>query len=103
MQVKEDRFITVREIRPTLEEKLVTLREILDVSGRFEWDLYSEEDRNERVATILGMLELVKIRTATLTQRRPFGRIVLKRREFGSVHAAEIAQEPDEVEIMSEQ
>jgi len=103
MQVKEDRFLTVREIRPTLEERLVTLREILDMSGRFEWDLYTEEDRNERVATILGMLELVKIRAATLTQRRPFGKIVLKRREFGTGRVTEAGQLPDEVEIMSEQ
>jgi hypothetical protein len=51
MQVKEDgsslygRYVD-------LEEKTVTFREIL-ILGRFEWDLYTEEDRNERVATIL--------------------------------------------------
>ena len=82
IQVKEERYLSIREIRPTLEEKLEMLKDILNMSGRFEWDLYSDKDRNERVATILGMLELAKIRTATLTQRRPFGKIVLKRREY---------------------
>ena len=84
IQVKEERYLSIREIRPTLEEKLEMLKDILKMSGRFEWDLYSDQDRNERVATILGMLELAKIRTATLTQKRPFGMIVLKTREYGT-------------------
>ncbi len=79
---KEEQYFSIRQIRPTLEEKLEMLNNILEMSGRFEWDLYSGEDRNERVATILGILELAKIRTATLTQRRPFGKIVLKKRGF---------------------
>ncbi|MBA4390068.1 MAG: hypothetical protein C0399_03935 [Syntrophus sp. (in: bacteria)] len=85
IEVKEERYLSVREIRPTLEEKLEMLRDVLDVAGRFEWDLYGEEDRNERVATILGMLELAKVKTATLNQRRPFGKIVLKRRTFAEL------------------
>ena len=93
IQVKEDRYLSVREIRPTLEEKLEMLKDILEVSGRFEWDLYSDQDRNERVATVLGMLELAKIRTATLTQRRPFGKIVLKRREYGMNEPAPALEE----------
>lgn len=84
IQVKEERYLSIREIRPTLEEKLEMLKDILKLSGRFEWDLYSDQDRNERVATILGMLELAKIRTATLTQKRPFGMIVLKTREYST-------------------
>jgi segregation and condensation protein A len=84
IQVKEERYLSIREIRPTLEEKLQMLKDILKMSGRFEWDLYSDQDRNERVATILGMLQLAKIRTATLTQKRPFGKIVLKTREYGA-------------------
>lgn len=85
IDVKAEKFLSVREIRPTLEEKLEMLKEILDASGQYEWDLYSDANRNERVATILGMLELVKIKTATLIQRRPFGRIVLKRRSFAEL------------------
>jgi len=97
IQVKEVRYLSVREIRPTLEEKLEMLNNILAISGRFEWDLYSDQDRNERVATILGMLELAKIKTATLIQRRPFGKIVLKRREYAALrsHEAAIAAEND--------
>ena len=83
MDIKERPFISVREIRPTLEEKLKVLRSILEDAGRYEWDLYSEEDRNERVATVLGMLELAKVRAATLMQRRPFGKIVLRKRGLG--------------------
>ena len=90
IQIKEVRFLSVREIRPTLEEKLEMLREILEESGRFEWDLYSDQDRNERVATILGMLELTKTRITTLTQRRPFGKIILKKREYGMIDAEEV-------------
>jgi len=93
IQVKEERYLSVREIRPTLEEKLEMLKDILKMSGRFEWDLYSDQDRNERVATILGMLELAKVRTATLTQRRPFGKIVLKTREYA---ATEQVEQPSE-------
>jgi segregation and condensation protein A len=89
IQVKEERYLSIREIRPTLEEKLEMLKDILKLSGRFEWDLYSDQDRNERVATILGMLELAKIRTATLTQRRPFGKIVLKTREYAATEPME--------------
>jgi len=94
IQVKEEQYLSIREIRPTLEEKLEMLKDILKMSGRFEWDLYSDQDRNERVATILGMLELAKIRTATLTQRRPFGKIVLKTREYA---ATEQVQAPEAV------
>jgi segregation and condensation protein A len=89
IQVKEERYLSIREIRPTLEEKLEMLKDILKLSGRFEWDLYSDQDRNERVATILGMLELAKVRTATLTQRRPFGKIVLKTREYAATEQTE--------------
>jgi segregation and condensation protein A len=89
IQVKEERYLSIREIRPTLEEKLEMLKDILKLSGRFEWDLYSDQDRNERVATILGMLELAKVRTATLTQRRPFGKIVLKTREYAATEQME--------------
>lgn len=81
MHVKEEPYFVVREVRPTLEEKIGALKELLIAEGYYEWDLVSEEDRNERVATILGMLELAKIRLATLTQRRPFGKIIMKQRQ----------------------
>lgn len=81
MRVKEESYFVVREVRPTLEEKIGLLKDILRLEGFFEWDAVVEEDRNERVATILGMLELAKIHMATLTQRRPFGKITMKKRE----------------------
>ena len=37
--------------------------------------------QSEKVATVLGMLELTKIKIATISQRKPFGKIVLKRRD----------------------
>ncbi|HVN96025.1 MAG TPA: segregation/condensation protein A [Syntrophorhabdaceae bacterium] len=85
LKVKEERYFSVRIIKPTLEEKLEMLRGILETSGRFEWDLYGEEERSEVVATILGILELAKVRAATLSQRRPFGKIVLKRRDLTAI------------------
>ncbi len=81
MRVKEEPYFVVREVRPTLEEKIGALKDVLRMEGFFEWDVIVEEDRNERVATILGMLELAKIRVATLSQRRPFGKIIMKKRE----------------------
>ena len=81
MRVKDEPYFVVREVRPTLEEKMGALKDVLRAEGFFEWDVIVEEDRNERVATILGMLELAKIRMATLSQRRPFGKIIMKKRE----------------------
>ncbi len=77
----EERFIVVREIKPTLEEKLRMLKTVLDSSGVFVWNMEDPVEQAEKVATILGMLELTKIKMATISQRRPFGKIVLKRRE----------------------
>ncbi len=85
MNVKEEPYFMVRDVRPTLEEKIAALKDLLRSDGFFEWDLVAEEERNERVATILGMLELAKIRVATLTQRRPFGRIIMKTRDAAAL------------------
>ncbi|MDD3846035.1 MAG: segregation/condensation protein A [Syntrophorhabdaceae bacterium] len=85
MNVKEEPYFMVREVRPTLEEKIMALKDLLRSEGFFEWDIVTEEDRNERVATILGMLELAKIRLATLTQRRPFGKIIMKTRDVAAL------------------
>lgn len=81
LSVKDEPYFVVREVRPTLEEKIGALKDVLRTEGFFEWDVVVDEDRNERVATILGMLELAKIRLATLSQRRPFGKIIMKKRE----------------------
>jgi segregation and condensation protein A len=78
---REERFLEVKEIRPTLEEKMGMLREVLDTSGLFVWSVDGDEEQNEKVATILGMLELTKAKLATLVQRRVFGKIVLKKKE----------------------
>ena len=77
---KEERFIVVREIKPTLEEKLRMLKNVLDSSGVFVWNMEDPVEQAEKIATILGMLELTKVKMATISQRRPFGKIVLKRR-----------------------
>ena len=77
---KEERYIVINEIKPTLEEKLKMLITILDTSGLYVWDMKQREEQSEKIATILGILELTKIRVATLSQRRPFGKIILKKR-----------------------
>ncbi len=82
MQNREERFFEVKEIRPTLEEKIGMLKTVLDSSGLFVWSVDGDEEQNDKVATILGMLELTKIRMATLLQRRPFGKIVLKKKDY---------------------
>jgi segregation and condensation protein A len=80
LKSKEERFIVVREIKPTLEEKLRMLKTVLDSSGIFVWNMEDQAEQAEKIATVLGMLELTKIKMATISQRRPFGKIVLKRR-----------------------
>jgi segregation and condensation protein A len=77
---REERYIEVREIRPTLEEKLIYIKEILAQKGSFAWKAQSEENHSERVASVLAMLELTKLRLAKVSQRRIFGTILLTKR-----------------------
>ncbi|MBP6941959.1 MAG: segregation/condensation protein A [Syntrophorhabdaceae bacterium] len=93
IKVREETYLTINEIRPTLEEKLAVLKAVLEASGMYVWDINEEMERNEKVATILGMLELARIRIATLSQRKSFGKIVLKRRD-GAVAESHPAEEP---------
>jgi segregation and condensation protein A len=88
MSVREEPYFVVRDVKPTLEEKIAALKDLLRSDGFFEWDITAGEERNERVATILGMLELAKIRVAPLTQRRPFGKIIMKTRDAGALAEA---------------
>jgi segregation and condensation protein A len=80
MKNREETFLEIRDIRPTLEEKLHMLKTILDTSGIYVWNISDETEQPEKVATVLGILELTKIKMATLSQRRPFGKITIKRR-----------------------
>jgi segregation and condensation protein A len=77
---KEERFIVIREIRPTLEEKLEALRLMLEQAGSFAWNPKGEIDLSEKVAIVLAMLEIVKLKLAILSQRRPFGPVLLTKR-----------------------
>jgi segregation and condensation protein A len=77
---REERFLTVAEIRPTLEEKLEEIKVLLDREGRYAWHLNLEQELRDRVATVLAMLEITKLRIAVISQKRPFGTIILKRR-----------------------
>lgn len=80
MKSKEERYIEIREIRPTLEEKLQMLKTILETTGSYVWNFHEEAEQREKIATVLGILELTKIKMATIVQRRPFGNIIIKRR-----------------------
>jgi segregation and condensation protein A len=80
MKSKEEKYIEFREIKPTLEEKLHMLKTILETSGVYVWNFNEVAEHPDKIATILGILELTKIRMATISQRRPFGKIVIKRR-----------------------
>jgi len=78
IKMKEEKYLEVREIKPTLEEKLTMLKAILNNSGVFVWNMDEDAEHPEKIATVLGILELTKIKMATVTQRRPFGKIVIK-------------------------
>lgn len=80
MKSREERFIVVRELKPTLEEKLRLLKEILESKGMFEWKEDENMEHSDKVVTILGMLELAKVKLATLYQSRPFSTIIMKKR-----------------------
>ncbi|MDR2017869.1 MAG: segregation/condensation protein A [Syntrophobacterales bacterium] len=82
MTNKEERYIEIKEIRPTLEEKMTTLKAMLEASGLYVWSIDGGEGQNEKIATILGMLELTKTKFATLLQRRPFGKVILRKRDY---------------------
>jgi segregation and condensation protein A len=77
---KEERFIVVQEIRPTLEEKLREITECLDLAGSYTWKIDSEQELRDRVATLLAILEITKLKLASVWQRRTFGQILLKKR-----------------------
>jgi len=77
---REERFLSVAEIRPTLEEKLEEVRGLLEREGRFALHLNLGQELRDRVATILAMLEIAKLGMAVISQRRPFGTIILKKR-----------------------
>ena len=79
---RQERYIEIKEIRPTLEEKMTLLKSMLDTSGLYVWNIDGEEEQNEKVATVLGMLELTKVKFATLLQRRPFGKVVLRKKGY---------------------
>jgi segregation and condensation protein A len=77
---RKERYIEVREIRPTLEEKLIRIKAVLEQKGSFTWNAQSEENHSEKVAAVLAMLELSKLRLARMSQRRIFGTILLTKR-----------------------
>jgi hypothetical protein len=56
------------------------LKTILETSGIYVWNFNEMMEQPEKIATVLGILELTKIKMATIVQRRPFGKIVIKRR-----------------------
>ncbi len=80
MKHKQERFLVIREIRPTLEEKLEVLRLALLETGTFAWNPKDDLDLSEKVAVVLAMLEVVKLKLANVAQRRPFGAVLLTRR-----------------------
>jgi segregation and condensation protein A len=77
---KEERFLLIQEIRPTLEEKLEEIRTVLNREGSYSWRIDLEQELRDKVATMLALLEITKLRLAVVFQKRPFGTIILKKR-----------------------
>jgi len=80
MKEKEERFIVIQEIRPTLEEKLAQIKTVLAQEGIFTWRMSLEQEMRDKVATALAILEITKLKMAHISQKRPFGTIILRRR-----------------------
>ena len=53
---------------------------VLTRDGSYAWKLDPEQELRDRVATLLAFLEITKVRLAFVSQRRPFGTIILKKR-----------------------
>src|SRR5208283_5020966 len=53
---KEERFIAIQEIRPTLEEKLAQIKALLAQAGVFTWKMSLEQEMRDKVATALAIL-----------------------------------------------
>jgi segregation and condensation protein A len=80
MKSKEERYIEIKEIKPTLEEKLRLLKAVLEASGFYVWDMRGQENQSDKIATVLGILELTKVKLATVSQRKLFGKITVRKR-----------------------
>jgi segregation and condensation protein A len=80
LKSKEEHFLTIREIKPTLEEKLEEMRILLERDGFFVWKMDLEQELCDRVATLLAFLEMTKLKFAAVIQKRSFGTIILKKR-----------------------
>jgi len=80
MKEREERFIVIQEIRPTLEEKLAQIKTFLAQDGVFTWKMSLEQEMRDKVATVLAILEITKLKMAHVSQKRPFGTIILRRR-----------------------
>jgi segregation and condensation protein A len=76
---REERFFVIRDIKPTLEEKLVDIKRLLEESGTYTWKIEFEQELREKVVTFLAVLEITKLKIAIISQRRPFGTIILKK------------------------
>lgn len=81
MRKKEHMFIEVKPVKPTLEERLTYIEEKLNKKGIYIFDARQNGNLSEAVITILSMLEIVKRKIARIIQHRPFGKIILKRRD----------------------
>ncbi|MCX7857513.1 MAG: segregation/condensation protein A [Deltaproteobacteria bacterium] len=77
---QKESFIEIKPIKPTLEERLSFIEDRLLKKGIYIFDVAEDGDLSEKIATVLSMLEIVKRKVARLIQHRPFGKIILKRR-----------------------
>jgi segregation and condensation protein A len=77
---RDGRTFTIEEIKPTLEEKLREIKQLLGEAGSYTWKMDLGQELRDRVATVLAILEITKLKLAIVSQRRPFGSIILRKR-----------------------
>jgi hypothetical protein len=46
----------------------------------FTWKVSLDQELRDKVATILAVLEITKLKLATISQKRPLGTIILRKR-----------------------
>lgn len=80
LMMRKERHIRLHEIRPTIAEKIELIKIKLRQTGFFLWP-EKAKDRLENITTFLAILELARLKVASILQRRAFGKIFVRRRE----------------------
>lgn len=79
-RANKEEALVIEALKPSLEEKIGEIEKRLYDKGIYILDANGDGNLREKLVAILSVLELAKRKFATISQYRPFGRIIVKRR-----------------------